>query len=84
MELNTNFNDPFGCSFSLDKLYVYPTGTTAEAVDFGHGRSEIHRLTLNLTAPRCLAPTLSSVFVRSESFDYEEKSNSARVPRKLR
>ena len=51
MQLNTDFDDPFGCPFSLDKLYVYPIGTTAEAVDFGHGHLEIDRLTLNLTAP---------------------------------
>ena len=50
MQLNTDFNDPFECPFSLVKLYVYPISTTAEAVDFGHGHSEIHRLTLNLTA----------------------------------
>ena len=35
MQLNTDFNDPFGCSSSLDKLYVDPIGTTAEAVDLG-------------------------------------------------
>jgi len=30
---------------------VYPVSTAAEAVDFGHEHSEIHRLTLNLTVP---------------------------------
>jgi len=52
MQLNIDFNDPFGCPFSLDKLYFYPIGTTTEAVDFGHKHSENHRFTLNLTAPQ--------------------------------
>ena len=59
MQLNTDFNDPFGCAFSLDKLYVYPIGTTAEAVDFRHGHSEIHRPTLNLTAPADIVTNLN-------------------------
>ena len=49
MQLNTDFNDPFECPFSLVKLYVYPIGNTAEAVDFGHGHSETQRFTLSLT-----------------------------------
>jgi hypothetical protein len=50
MQLNTNFNNPFGCPFSPDKVYVDPIGTTAEAVDFGHRHSETHHFTLNLAA----------------------------------
>jgi hypothetical protein len=31
-----DFSNLFGCSFSLNKLYVYPVGSATEAVDFVH------------------------------------------------
>jgi hypothetical protein len=37
MQLNIDFNDLFGCPLSLDKVYVNPVGTAAEAVDSGIG-----------------------------------------------
>ena len=67
MQLNTDLNDPFGCPFSLDKVYVDPIGTAAAAVDFGHRHSEIHRLTLNLTARRRLTHTLFTA-INSDRF----------------
>jgi len=36
MQLNPDFNNPFGCPLSLDKVYIYPVGTATEAVDFVH------------------------------------------------
>ena len=66
MQLNANFNNPFGCPFSLDKVYVYPVGIAAEAVDFGRGHSEIHRLTLNLTAPSWTVPRFTAALAHAE------------------
>ena len=55
MQLNTHFNQLAEGPLALHKRHIDPVRTPVEAVDFGHGHSEIDRLIPKLTRPTNLA-----------------------------
>ena len=67
MQLNTEFNNPFGCPFSLDDVYADPVSTAAEAVDCGYRHSEIYHLTLESTAPASRSTKPNSISFKQPS-----------------